>query len=376
MPDKTPIIIYRDHLLPFSETFVLSQGESLFHFLPYYFGSRRVPGLPLPDGRFTVVNSGSLIGKAQEALHLSWRFDRPLIRQAQKIQPAFIHAHFGIDGVSALPLARALQVPLIVTFHGVDVTTKDAYARSSFYRHRRYLKYRDELKQEGAIFIAVSKFIQDCLVEAGYPAARIVQHYIGIDVTQFEPDLSVKRQPIVLFVGRLVEKKGCAYLIKAMADVQKVRADARLVVIGDGKLRQMLEAQAAATLKNYEFLGVQTPAQVRAWMNKAAVFSVPSIVADSGDSEAFGMVFAEAQCMGTPVASFCSGGIPEAVLHEETGLLAAEKDWKQLGQSILRLLENQTMWQRFSERGRERVHQLFDIRKQAAALESIYQTVC
>jgi colanic acid/amylovoran biosynthesis glycosyltransferase len=102
---------------------------------------------------------------------------------------------------------------------------------------------------------------------------------------------------------------------------------------------------------------------------------VPSIVADSGDAEWFGMVFAESQAMGLPVAGFASGGVPEAVSHGKTGLLASERDSKGLAQNIFALLTDGSMWQRFSDAARARVRELFDLDKQTAKLEAMYQQV-
>jgi glycosyltransferase involved in cell wall biosynthesis len=178
-----------------------------------------------------------------------------------------------------------------------------------------------------------------------------------------------------LFTGRLVEKKGCEYLIVAMARVQAIMPNVELVVIGDGSLRPRLEALAQEKLTRFRFLGVQTPGAVRQWMNRSRIFSVPSVVAESGDAEGFGMVFAEAQAMGCPVVSFSSGGVPEAVAHEQTGFLAKERDTEALSEYILGLLGNEALWRRMSEEGRNRVCALFDLKAQTKRLESIYNQV-
>ena len=180
---------------------------------------------------------------------------------------------------------------------------------------------------------------------------------------------------MVLFVGRLVEKKGCSFLLKAMERVQASLPDVELVVIGDGKLRDKLESEAASRLKHYRFLGSQPYNTVQEWMGKASVFCVPSITANSGDAEGFGMVFIEAQASGLPVVSFDSGGIPEAVAHNKTGYLAPEGDWNSLANYILRLLANQATWQDFSHAGIDRVKHMFNLEMQTAKLEAIYDEV-
>jgi colanic acid/amylovoran biosynthesis glycosyltransferase len=373
--ERPAIAVYRDRLLPSSETFVLAQGESLRRFVPYYLGSRKVQGLPLPERRTLVVNGGGPVGKLGEAGYQLLGWAPAFARRVRKLDPVLVHAHFGPDGARALSLVRRLRVPLVVTFHGYDATIKDEYARRSFYSHRVYIRRRETLKQEAKLFIAVSRFIRERLLEQGFPPEKVVVHHIGVDTEVFRPDPAVTREPVVLFVGRLVEKKGCEYLIKAMEQVQAARPEVELVVIGDGPLRSDLERLAQRTLRRYRFLGTQTPADVRAWMSRAMIFSVPSITAESGDSEAFGLVFAEAQAMGLPVVSFESGGVPEAVAHGETGFLVAERDWKGLAENIMLLLKSNTLCQKFGTAGRRRVRSLFDLRTQSDALETIYARV-
>lgn len=375
MHSKPAVIIYRDWLLPPSETFVLRQAEALRRFTPYYVGLRLKKGLLTPLDRTLVVNRGGLIGRACEVPYKLAAFAPTFFQRVQKLNPVLMHAHFGISGALALPLKHRLQVPMLVTYHGYEELITDEFARRSYFSHRVYLRRREVLKREAQLFIAVSNYSKENLLKQGFPQDKIVVHYIGIDTDVFQSNPAVPREPVVLFVARLVEQKGCEYLIRAMGKVQAVRPEVELVVIGDGELRSSLEQLAAQKLQRYRFLGVQTPESVRAWMNRAKVFSVPSIVAKSGDAEGFGIVFAEAQAMGLPVVSFASGGIPEAVAHGEVGFLAAERDWEELAKHILLLLEDDTLWHRFSESGPSRVRALFNLQKQTGLLEEIYEQV-
>jgi colanic acid/amylovoran biosynthesis glycosyltransferase len=373
---RPTILIYRDKLLSYSETFIKSQGEALRNCSVYYAGARLVRDISLPAEKvLLVLNKGHFWQRPAELAFKIFGFSPQLYRAFDQLRPDLIHAHFGTDGTIMLPLAKSLKIPLIVTFHGFDATIRDEYARRSFYLHRKYLRRRDRLKREASLFIADSQFIKNKLIDTGYPEEKIKVHYVGVDVVQFEPDCRVPREPIVLFVGRLVERKGCHYLIRAMAEVQAVMPHVRLVIIGDGPFRPYLEKCSKELLRNYEFLGVQPSECVKGWLNRAKIFGGPSITADSGNAEAFGIVFAEAQAMGVPVVSFTSGGIPEAVSHCETGFLAPERDWQLLAKYILDLLVDEKLWLRFSKAGRERVLALFNIDSQASKLEEIYRTV-
>jgi colanic acid/amylovoran biosynthesis glycosyltransferase len=369
MTSRPTFIVYREDLLGASETFVRGQSESLEHFDPFYLGLHQRSGLSLPKSQFHIVGGNGLGGKLKRARFKLFGPNGQLRSLLAAKNPVLIHAHFGSDGCNAIALARSLRLPLIVTFHGYDVTVDDTLLP------RLYLRRRELLKAQATRFICVSEFIRERAIAKGFPADKMVVHYTGIDVEVFRAQSIVQRSPVVLFVGRLVFKKGCEYLIRAMARVQQVRPEARLVVIGDGPLREQLECRAAALLKNFEFLGEQDPDVVRNWMNQAMVFSTPSVVAESGDTEGFGMVFAEAQAMGLPVASFASGGIPEAIADQQTGFLVKERDDEALATKLLLLLNDSDLWARMSQAGQSRARLLFNIRKQAAILENIYDGV-
>ena len=221
----------------------------------------------------------------------------------------------------------------------------------------------------------MSEFIRKTAVAKGFPAEKAIVHYTGIDTSVFRADPLVSRCPLVLFVGRLIPNKGCRHLIRSMASIQQLRPDVNLVIIGDGPLRSELTRQASTALKHFEFLGAQPPTVVREWMNRASVFSVPSVTVESGQSEGFGMVFAEAQAMGLPVVSFATGGIPEAVANGRTGFLVPERDWEALGEKLFLLLHDQNLWNDFSQAGTVRAEKLFNVREQGTRLERLYEEV-
>ncbi len=372
---KNPtVLVYEDHLLPCSQTFVQSQAESLRRFTPYYVGIRPVrDGLTLPEERCILLNQGGWFGAAREGFFRLAGFAPGLINRLRSLNAVLVHAHFGPDALNALVLARGLGLPLIVTHHGYDVTTKAEFPVS--YAHRRYLRRKPVLQRNGQLFLAVSHYIRDRLIGQGFPQDRVRIHYVGVDTSLFSPPEERNREPVVLFVGRLVENKGCTFLLRAMAKVRTKCPEARLVVVGEGQLREKLEAEARSMVPDCIFLGQQPQSVIRDWMARASVLCVPCVTAENGVSEAFGLVFIEAQAMGLPVVSFASGGIAEAVADGVTGYLIKEKDVQGLASGITRLLRNPALWTKFSTAGIARVRSKFNLNVQSRELESLYEQV-
>ncbi len=377
---KPVVVIFAEPLLAPSMTFIRAQASALTEFTALYVSPQRAsPSLPFPSDRAVLLcdnpRAPQVWNRLKQIPFKVFGYAPFFFRRVEEHEPVLVHAHFAPAGLTALPLARWLKVPLVVTVHGYDATVNDADLIRSHYRARVYVRKRHLLHQQTALYLAVSEFLRKEMIARGFPEERIVVHYIGVDTQFFEPDRHRAREPVVLFTGRLTEKKGCAHLIKAMHEVEAVAPETKLVVIGDGELREELEDMASRGLRNYSFLGVQSPTVVREWMNRASVFSVPSVRAQSGDAEGLGMVFLEAQAMGLPVAGFRSGGVPEAVEDGETGLLAEEGDWRTLAGHILTLLEDRHRWRAMSEAGRRRVHASFNLVTQTAKLEGMYGRV-
>ena len=126
---------------------------------------------------------------------------------------------------------------------------------------------------------------------------------------------------------------------------------------------------------NVSFPGTASPAEIRDLLARSWLFVAPSITAQSGDAEGLGMVFLEAQALQTPVVSFRSGGLVEAVEEDVTALLSEEKDIAGLADNIASLLENSNLRHNMGLAGRKRVAEHFDLRTQCAKLEPISDTL-
>lgn len=372
---KRTVLVYRNEILSFSETFIKAQTEALHDFHPVLIGLRpTVRSLKLASEPLLLTHDQSLLARVKRGVYKQTGFAAGFARKAQELHPSLVHAHFAPDGAMALPLVKKLGVPLIVTLHGYDVTLRDEF-------HKRskdgaiFLQRRKELWERASLFICISEFIRRKAIEIGFPPEKLRVHYIGIDLDGFAPSTEVRQNGLILFVGRLVEKKGCAYLIRAMRRVIEKCPTAELAIIGDGPEKKKLEALARDFNVPCTFLGPQPSDIIRSQLARAKVFCAPSIVADNGDAEGLGIVFCEAQAMGTPVVSFASGGIPEVVLHQKTGLLAPEKDESTLADYLLRYLTDELLWKDNSEEGKRWIARQFDLKQQTRKLESIYREV-
>ena len=366
------VLIFRERLLAPSETFIAEQAKALRRYRPVLVGLRRTePSLRHTLPEILLRDGDGPIDRFSASLYRKFPAGPGFFERLRSVNPSLIHAHFAIDAVQAIPIACKLKLPLVVSLHGFDVTSNDrALGTSRAGRH--YVKHRERLFREATAFLCVSRFIRDAARKAGFPEAKLHVHYTGIDCERFRPSEVPRDAKRILFVGRLQEVKGCEYLLRAAALLYRHDRAVRVEIIGDGPLRGKLEAMAASLRLPVEFRGAQSQEEVQRSMAQARVLCNPSVTASSGSMEGFGMVFAEAQAVGTPVVSFCHAGIPEAVSHGQTGLLCPEGDVVALSKSLKRLLDDDELWASMSRAARSRVTEQFDAAKQAEKLEGLY----
>ncbi|MHA0906967.1 glycosyltransferase, partial [Enterobacter hormaechei] len=338
--------IFRNQLFKGSEVFIQQQAEALQCFDKCYIGRRLIGTKPEGSVACVLNEHGNVYGKLAEMVNAITTSQLPY-QSVLKSQPLdLIHAHFAIDGLYALKLAQKKGIPLVTTLHGFDVTVsnKDLLAsRSPAWIN--YLLHQHKVKSQGDKFICVSDFIARQALQHGFPESKIIQHYIGIDVNKYQPRAKEDDQGIILHVARLVEKKGTAVLINAVKQVKLLNPDVKLVIIGEGPLLDGLKAQVTSLGldQTVTFTGALPHVDVMAWMRKASMLVLPSITAKTGDAEGLGMVLLEAAVTGVPVIGTQHGGIPEAIIDEQTGFLVKERDDKQLADRISYLSNNENI---------------------------------
>ena len=370
------VAIFRQNLFRVSEPFITQQAGQLRRYQPVYVGRLRFGEAPAGSRALALSDRRAWHRLPGIALHIVTRSPAPYEKLLAHEHPALIHAHFGTDGVYALPLARRLGIPLITTFHGFDATMSTA----AFFTSPAWANYplfRRRLAREGALFLCVSSFIRGKVLAMGFPEERTFVHYTGVDVAAIRPRAPAEERPVILHVARLVEMKGTKYLIAAFAAVSTDHPEAELVIIGDGPLRRSLQALASALGigARIRFLGALPQKQALAWMRKAAMLVLPSVYTSTGRVEGLGMVLLEAAATGIPVVATSVGGIPEGVVHGRTGTLVAERDSAALAGAIAALLESAPLRRHMGLQAREFVQTRFDAATLDAALEDYYDSV-
>ena len=357
------VLIFKETLLPPSETFILAQMGALTRFSPYLVGLEPTSkGLPLDDPPLLLSSRVSIAADLRAKVYRRTAFAPLFHSRVRHLRPDLIHAHFASGGKTLLPLHKLLRLRLIVTLHGgSDVPIRKP--NIGIYR---------ELAEKADLFLCVSDFIRKQAIEAGFPPEKLLVHYIGIDRTLFFPPPDAVSADSILFIGRLVEMKGGEYLLRAMQAVQASRPASELTIIGDGPLRPELERLAAELHVRCRFLGVQSSATIRQTLRRSRLLCLPSVTTSDGHVEGLPTVLLEAQAMGVPVISTFHSGIPEAVVDGVTGILVPERDSEKLAAAILCLLEDQNLWQQYHLATQEHIGRRFDLHKQTALLEDIY----
>jgi glycosyltransferase involved in cell wall biosynthesis len=270
-----------------------------------------------------------------------------------------IHAHWIIpQGLSAV-IAKMLlgaRMPVLSTAHGGDLYGLRGKAMDQL----RQLVYR----YSSAVTV-VSHGMRRDIVSSGARANKVHVIPMGTDLTRlFRPGGYMRESKQVLFVGRLVEKKGCGYLLKAWPEVVRKDPEARLIIVGDGPERNALQQQIRSldVTETIRFLGAVDHSALPALYRSSAVVVFPSIVADSGDREGFGLVLVEA--LGCECAAVVTDlpAMEDIVEHERSALVVPQKDPSAIARAILSLMDDPSLCRRLGENGRRHVLAQFDWR--------------
>jgi glycosyltransferase involved in cell wall biosynthesis len=303
----------------------------------------------------------------------NWVFNRSLYNAAAKLKADLYEAHTvsGYGFQKAL-MEQRIRTPFIHTIHGV---LADEYAQAfkgGFMSFRdklanlimwRLSRIEEETARNATLIVTVSRYSSKRISQlygAGPEKIRVVPN--GVDPERFKPfgglekikhQIGIDTKLCVLFVGRLIPRKGLPYLVEAAKQVVK-EFNVIFLIVGNGPLKVRLEAYLEKNnlSSNFVFLGDVKENVLPAVYNCADIFALPSI------QEGQGIALLEAQATAKPVVAFNVGGVPEAMVAGETGLLVKPSS-AELADALKELLSNFSLREQMGHRGREFVSNNF-----------------
>jgi len=259
------------------------------------------------------------------------------------IKPDIVQVQALSIGIPAILTKKILKIPYIVWGRGDDV-----------YLPGRFIRITSKpILQNANAVLALTEDMREKMAKVTDREIFVVPN--GINLNQFtERSLTIVKEngvKKILFIGRLHPVKGVKYLIRAMERVLKEIPEAKLILVGDGKEREMLEtlSKQLSINNSVQFVGIVPHEKVHTFLQQADVFVLPSI------SEGFPNVILEAMACGLPVIATRVGGIPDIIIDGTNGYLVEVKDAHAIAERILLLLQNEILKKEISANNEQKV---------------------
>ena len=311
------------------------------------------------------------------------QFNLCLVERAHQLLPVLpaidlVHAHDWLVGLAAHSIARRLQTPLVTTLH--DMAVGKHFGQLD--RAQQYIAFTERwLTEQSERIIACSEFIKgELALHCGAEPEKVEVIPCGVDpgplqlpvnLPAFRSVFSRPEERLLLYVGRLDREKGVEVLVHGFARLHPREAQLRLVIVGEGQVRQQLQelVSSLALTDAVTFLGYVAPPALGAVYQSAEMAVVPSLY------EPFGMVALEAMAAGRPVIASDAGGLREIVADGQTGLRVPAGDAEAIAVAVSRLLGDQQLAARLAARGRERALGEFSWDRVAGLTHSCYASM-
>ena len=279
-----------------------------------------------------------------------------------------IHAHFAAKPARiAMEIAGFADIPFIFTAHAHDIFIDPD------------LRQLIALVESAKKVLTISQFNKEYLTKLVGQRHRHKIEIVrcSVDLDRVQPKRGeINERPIILTCGRLVEKKGMQFVIRALAQMPK-DLNAELRVIGDGPLRAELEQLVTkmGLSDQVRFLGAQTHESVFSQLQSADIFVLTSVRAVNGDREGIPVSILEAQAACIPVISTLHSGIPEGVQDGRTGFLVPERDVDAIASKLELLLRDAQMRADMGANGRSFISNNFNSLTELPKVERIMQVI-
>jgi len=293
-----------------------------------------------------------------------------IIKLCQKERFDIIHVHWPFPlGITGYLGAKISKGKLVLKFYSAELV----FALKGPFFFKKILK---SIIKKADLIVTNSSYTEN-LLHSFYPQIPTEVIPEGFSVVPKTSKKKEKNCKKILFVGRLVERKGVEYLIRAMPLVTE-QLEAKLDIVGDGELKTKFE-ELSHSLKlkdKVNFAGRVTEKLLDEYYQDCDVFVLPAIVDKKGDTEGLGMVLVEALSYGKPVIASAVGGISDIVKDKKTGLLVPEKDEKALAQAIVAILKNPSWAEELAKAGYQHIIKYFDWDKIVNKTLTLYNRIC
>ena len=352
----------------YSETFISFHKKNIDANITYLYGG----ALPEMSEDGEMVVEYNLFNKirrklSKQLLPGSLNFhEKKLLKYLRKKNTEAILAEFGTTGAAMVKVSKALNVPLIVFFHGVDA-----------YLHE-ILKTQKEsyqtLFREAACIFAVSNHMHRQLLSLGCPAEKLKLNPYGPADFYFDVTSNYTEKNF-LAIGRFVDKKAPHITIQAFSEALKKHPEAKLRMVGDGPLKEKAEqlVKDLHIVGSVEFKGVLSPQDILPFYKDSIAFVQHSLTAANGDTEGTPVSVLEASAGALPVVSTKHAGIPDVILDGETGFLFDEGDVNAMTAAMIKVLDDMEHAKKMGQAGRARIRQSFTLDRHIGQIDSIIQ---
>lgn len=306
-------------------------------------------------------------GKQSASLRLLYRTLQLVGKESYDI----IHCQFGMYAPDGMFLRNigALKGKLITAFRGYDISGYVQECGDDVY---------NQLFETGDFFLTNCEYFKRRLLNLGCNEKKLVVHGSGIDCSRFlfTPRRPQPDEPIrIATTGRLVEKKGIEYSIRAIAKLADVNHNIEYNIIGDGPLREELQQliQELNLTDKVKLLGWKQQQELIEILNNSHIFIAACVTGKDGNQDAPVNTLKEAMAMGMPVIGTLHGGIPELIIDGISGFLVPERDVNAIAEKLGYLIKHPEVWPEMGRAGRAYVEEHYDTNKLNDELVEIYR---
>lgn len=297
-------------------------------------------------GSFSIVKLG--LREKFDVIHVHWTVP---------------HFWFGFLG------GLVSKAPIVSTFYGVELR----WVKSRVPLFKPFLKWA--IKKSDKV-IAISEHTYKEVVGLYSREVQIIPYGASLSEKDLNQGKSPSKQKNILFVGRLVERKGVQYLIEAFGKIA-AGTPAELIIVGQGPEKVKLEQLAKEKKLDHRiiFAGFVNDENLRNYYQNCAVLVLPAITDEKGDTEGLGVVLIEALNYKKPVIASNVGGITDIVIDGKTGLLVPEKNSEELAKALKKILKDESLAAKLGEQGYNYVKEKFGWSKIIKELKRVYEEV-